>query len=660
MPHVDFTHNWHITVAGRDPLAARELQAALARLTGREVPITPQPPDGAPVLALSYDEGGGDGFTWQAAPTRIDLHGGSPRGLLYAVYDFLEALGWRWPAPGVERVPTRAAFDLPDGPVAQSPALAGRCLILGHHAFMADAAQWIEWAARNRLNTIFFHTLDEPLALGAMPESQYLAHREEAVGLARERGMVIEHGGHGLAALLPRDLFGEMPDAFRMKDGQRTADHNFCVSSAEGLAIIRQNARAHFEAHPEVDVFHVWPDDIEGGGWCGCEQCAPYSASEQALIAANALGEALEAVNPAAQVSFIAYHDTEDVPLKVTPRGNVCLLWAPRKRCYAHPTDDPACPVNTPHYAETFRGQVAHINTAGAPPARVFEYYLDGILFKSALPPLPSVVQRDLRFYRDAGAHTVQALLTGDHPFSAPEANPWLFARLAWDPDQDVDALLRDFGAAALGGGSGEAFAAYVRTLERAYALALDLDPRQIELQLVNAPLTILADPPIDMGDPINAPPDALHDKAARADAIPGLLAEAESQLEAARAGADPAAWADQRALFDLHRCWLEFDAARVRLYDALAYVPLPDDARARYVAAQAACDRALGWGRAHIADPRYRANFDLLHWTFWKLRLNKIGAEHFASKCDRLTLRVGSLLHMWAAMRRVTGMYEE
>jgi alpha-glucuronidase len=35
--------------------------------------------------------------------------------------------------------------------------------------------------------------------------------------------------------------------------------------------------------------------------------------------------------------------------------------------------------------------------------------------------------------------------MTGYGPWREPHPNAWLFARLAWDPTRDADALLREF-----------------------------------------------------------------------------------------------------------------------------------------------------------------------------------------------------------------------
>jgi hypothetical protein len=426
MAELDLSQGWRIASGSDHPtatLAAVELDRCLSTIAGRRA----GPEDGQRVsIALTHREGG-DGFLWRCERDRVELHGEGPRGLLYATYSLLEALGcrWAWPGERGRRLPRGVRFTLPDAAVEEAPALASRCLVIGHRAFLVDVEEWIRWAACNRLNAIFIHVAQGRDPFGAAPEQLWQELAAMAVRHARERGMTIEHGGH----LMPR------------------------------LAR-RRELEQHFQTHPNVDVFHLWREDSPPP-----RQPVGSEISDRALADANAAAELLEDIDPSAVLSFLAYHETEQVPASVMPRRNVCLLWAPRERCYSHPIDGEGCPLNR-RYRETFLAQLEHFRTAGAAPARVFEYYLDSILFRPAPPPLADVIRRDLAFYRDTGVHAVQALMTGYGPWDEPHPNAWLFARLAWDPARNSDALLREF-CEVVFGSDAPAHAQRLRTLER-------------------------------------------------------------------------------------------------------------------------------------------------------------------------------------------------
>jgi len=66
---------------------------------------------------------------------------------------------------------------------------------------------------------------------------------------------ILEFGGHMLSTLVPRSLFAEHPDYFRMNEkGQRIADHNFCPSSG-AMDVLRENAASFFKELPEISYF---------------------------------------------------------------------------------------------------------------------------------------------------------------------------------------------------------------------------------------------------------------------------------------------------------------------------------------------------------------------------------------------------------------------
>lgn len=377
-------------------LAATELGEALG-----------PPGDRGVEIVLSHRDGAGDGFRRRAMSKRLDLHGDSPRGLLLGVYATLEELGASWPWPGEN--PARPTGARVTEQVDHAPALPGRCLVLGELALIEDAESWIVWAARNRLNGLFAHVSTRRRAVGAAPEAAWLERRERLVALARERGMTIEHGGHLLPELLSRD------DLRALAEGHAPGE------------TIRRTLEEHVHAHPEATVLHLWGADLPAAAGGGRE------ASEAALRTANAVAEVVEDARPGTQVAFLAYHDTEEVPSGVPPRHNVCLLFAPRERCYEHALADPDCRRNARH-RELLLAQIDHFRSANAAAPRVFEYWFDGILFHGGVPDLTETIASDLAFYSEAGVHTVQMLVTGHGRPPSPHPNPPAFARFAWRP----------------------------------------------------------------------------------------------------------------------------------------------------------------------------------------------------------------------------------
>ena len=628
MPTFDLSQGWAVTGSAADSLsrlAAAELTAAFSRLAPGRGGTGPVRVD------LSHDGGDGEGYRWDAAASgAIALRGDSPRGLLWGACDLLHAAGIRWLPPGaavfLDRFPAGPVIQVP-ARRASSPALPGRCLIIGHEVFLRQAEEWIAWAGRNRLNTIFFHVIDEPIAMGAAHARRYRARREKAVAACRERGMRIEVGGHGMSQLLPRRYFRTVPQAFRMSKGARTPVHNFCPSSPEARSIVSANAAALFRLYPEADVVHCWADDIPGGGWCSCPRCAGLSVSDQALMATNILADALQETRPGAQISHLAYQDTENVPRVVTPRPNVCLLWAPRMRCYAHGAEEAGCRQNELHSGASFRALDAFFRRSGAQPSRVFEYYLDTILFPAALPLLPTTMAKDMRFYRDAGAHTVQVLATGSTPPGFPQANAWLFPRLAWDPEEDAVGQAAEMMLAALGADptptrDGAAHARLlVESLETAHAASIDIVPEQLKLRLSTGPLAAVNDPWADMTDPAHAPGPVLREKVRALDAVPELLARAKESLDAMRDSSAPDRWEAAETELRLHGAVLLFARARAKLYEAGSR-GAPAEERGLLAEARGHFRDVKRWARRTMTVPADRRGLILFLEGIWGLRL--------------------------------------
>ncbi len=663
MPSFDLSRGWTIAATATDPvsrLASSELEAAFSALA---------PGQGAARelrVSLSHDGGQGEGYRWEADhPREITLHGEGPRGLLYGAYDLLHAAGFRWLAPA-----RGSAWDLrPAGPVidvpvlgASSPALPGRCLIIGHEVFLRQAEAWIAWAGRNRLNTVFFHIIDEALAMGAASATRYRSVRGRAVETARERGMRIEVGGHGMSLLLPRRYFRTVPQAFRMSNGSRTPIHNFCPSSPEAKEIISANAVKLFGLYPEADVFHSWADDIPGGGWCSCPKCAGLSVSDQALMATNILADVLKECLPGAQISHLAYQDTENIPARTVPRPNVCLLWAPRMRCYAHGAGEPGCLENRLHSGPQFRILNDFFRRSGAQPSRVFEYYLDTILFPAVIPFLPGTLAKDMRFYREAGAHTVQALMTGSTPWAFPPLNAWLYPRLAWDPGVDPSELAGEFFTAALGVDPAGAAAAdaegrrLAAGLEAAHAAAIDIVPEQVMHTLPPSPLAAVSDPSADMTDPAHAPAPVLAEKVRRLEAVPSLLDSAAESLEALKPLSVPGRWEAANLELGLHRAVLLFERSRARLYEAAGRGAARSEVRGFLSEARAHLREITRWSRRTMSVPADRREFRLLLEVLWGLRLAFISRSRAATTVGRglsWCMTVARLALMYLRVRR-------
>lgn len=287
---------------------------------------------------------------------------------------------------------------------SQMPSAGGvRRTLLVHPDEFTD--RWIDRAAAIGLTSLEIHPTGGTNAaasltalLGDLETSAFRAR----IDRARAKGLEIGYEFHAAGWLLPRDLFGEHPEYFRMDgDGRRCRDINFCLSSAEGMDLVAKRAvelagRLYGSSHR----YFFWMDDVPDGV-CHCEKCRGYSASDQQLLFVNRVLAELRKTIPDARLCYLAYLGGINPPEKVTPSEGVFLEYAPIKR-------DPSRPLAVQDNADVapLKALVAKF---GARDARVLEYWFDNSLLskwtkppKRFVPPA-DVVREDLAYYRALG-----------------------------------------------------------------------------------------------------------------------------------------------------------------------------------------------------------------------------------------------------------------
>jgi hypothetical protein len=638
-------------------------------------------------------------FSWRAEPERVEIYGETGRGLVRGIYDFLDALGARWvePGPHGERLPRGPRLELARASRRSPEGESAATLILGHAVYFLRWREYLTWAARAGYTAVFVHTTSEALAFGAIPARLYERDRAEFERVARRLGLAIELGGHHLSSFLPRSNFKSDPALFRMQSGNRSPDSNFCASNPRSLEIVARNFASFALSHPEVDVFHAWPDDLPGGGWCSCPDCARLSPAAQSLAVARVLADALAsahaAVGPGSEdgdashprLSFLAYHDTEELAgldLSMLPH-NLELLWAPRRRCWAHGLgqaegDAALCPIDASS-AAAYRAASAAWDAGGGGGVAVFEYWEDALLFKGAVPPLSRTVAGDAAVYAGsapgASERSIGILLTGGRLPLGPRPNPWLLPRLlrraaeAGEISAKAEEERSDWVRATYGPAAG-AMEGYWRALEAAWAIDLDLRPGDTETTSPPTGGLDVDDPPTDWGDPWTASPERLEEKRGRCDELFDRLREAEAALAEATAmtrtegllDSDSARAVEGEASeYGIASNLLELHCARLAVYHerAAGQAAAAADIALLAMAPYAALTRAL----TRLPDRRSRREMRVILLAYYGIRLRAIRREARATPLGRLVaknltlaelgIRSLALRHVWESPPR-------
>lgn len=308
---------------------------------------------------------------------------------------------------------------------------------------LASVAKWPAMAAKCGINTIGTHiTPSEVLGFLSTEEGRRFTKD------CKRYGISVEHQLHAMSELLPRRLFDEDPEMFRMDSlGRRTPDANCCAHSERALGIIAANAaKLAGQLRPDNHRYYFWLDD--NAPVCACPLCRDFSPSEQAVIIENRMLGAIRAIDPKAKLAHLAYSHFMDPPRKVHPAEGLFLEFAPIYRSWDVPLsdEDALCPRGYPvTNGDNLRWLEANLEVFDAADAVVLEYWLDVSLFSRwkrpgvQLPWRPDVCASDIATYASYGIRNITSF--------AAWMDAAYFARFpSWKPVQDYGRILGSFG----------------------------------------------------------------------------------------------------------------------------------------------------------------------------------------------------------------------
>ncbi len=403
---------------GRSPsptvqLAAQELQTYLRKMSGADVPCI-EKAAGRPAILLGaaaaaqaganvdLSKLGPEGGLLKTRPDGgIVVAGRTDLGTLNAAYDLLHLLGVRWFMPGDagEYVPHMKTISVPALDRAFEPSFAFRLI----------------WAATGRL---------------PKPQRQEYADWQRRNHMPGAMSGSTGHAYDRIVSRRDKKLFAEKPYLFAEVKGKRTNRGQICTTHPEVIARAIAYARRYFAKRPDAVMVSLSPND--GAGFCRCPRCrAEGSPSDNALMLANRVGEALEKTLPDKMVAFYAYAGTSPPPTR-TGRRNVIVWIATR--------------FISPGYTlqQLIEGWSAKVHHIG-----IRDYYSVTPWSWQTPRYYPDRLSEDLRYYHEHKAKGVSA--ESEANFGSRGANYYAAARLMYDLSQPLDAVLDDYYAKCWG-----------------------------------------------------------------------------------------------------------------------------------------------------------------------------------------------------------------
>lgn len=480
--------------AGLEPVAfaAQELRSYLGRILDVEVGHAGKADQATFVLQIKPSEALGDeGYEIAAQNGQVVVTGGSPLGVLFGVYYFLERFGgcrFSGLGPDGEYVPRQKRVSLPDQPVQRKPELWYRSLQFFYSEPKALMVQRVDWMAKNGMNYVLVRPDPDDRDIGhgpsVDPETGELRedkleilycqtwYRRHLLPEIRKRGMKVDVNHHNLFTWLPPHRhFDDHPEWYPLVNGQRTAaphQLSICTSNREAVNTLIDNMKAYLRENPETDIIGLIPED--GNGWCLCEDCRQLDPSPRDALRTPADSKTPEAENqakvrryalllnevaaalktefPHVKLGAAAYTDLIHAP-KTVELDPVIVPWiATYWRCSAHRLTDPGCPTN-PYFHDVVRDwRERHKGRV-----TLYAYYM-GMFAQGSIPfPIHDTICRDWDDLKQMGIDGANVQSTSDnhHVYGM---NYLAFARCGWEsgvsPDRvRDDFLLGMFGAAA-------------------------------------------------------------------------------------------------------------------------------------------------------------------------------------------------------------------
>lgn len=435
--------------------AAEELVTYLNRM-GLSAQVSDEPGEDSVILKSKVGEG--QCFSVSAEGTQITISANGRQGLLYGVYELLEAQGVRWYSPWEEFVPENCQqLQIPEcKEYAPSMALGRGFEFEGP---LKDSAQLFLWMARNKMNMA--------------------AYRANTWKLQRKLGMEFKAGGHIFERILDpkkaietgQTMLEAHPDWYGQREGEITADNalhvQFCMSNTDLMEHLFQSLLEHVQTDwYEADRLDVWGFDT-WGGTCQCEKCkALGNGTDQTLNFFSYLRKRFDeetergSLDHPIRMVLCSYEGTTSllppengVPENLKTSGDY-VAYAPILRCYEHEMHSEECSYNS-YYDK--------VMTAWKDmPMMILEYY-NVSKFEDLPLLMTDKIEKDLKYYSKAGITGTTYMHLPMLEWGMRTQTQYLYAKLSWNSDEDVSALLEKYYT--------DLYGPFAETAKKAYSL---------------------------------------------------------------------------------------------------------------------------------------------------------------------------------------------
>jgi len=408
-------------IQGRIRGCANELARYIRQMTGATMNVVPKDRAGTGAavevgrtafvngLKVPWDELDKDTIVIKRVGNKLVLAGASPTAVRYAVNTFLEDVcGVRWYKPDDlwTIVPERKDIVVNQLDLVETPDYISRSFSL--HVVHAERSGW-------------------------------LGHNKVCWG-ARY------HVPHNMGKIVDPSLYEEHPEYFpqiggkRVKPKRQLSDWQPCFSKPAVVDLAVEAARKYFDENPDRELFSLAQND--NLGWCQCPKCLAMNRgmryddharpdfSPVYFTFVNRVAAEVAKSHPDKKFGAMAYELGTKTPPPFKLHPNVVIkVVNDRSRFHGDPK---------------FRAAEQRFLRDWAEKCNAFGFHNWHWGNRYVIPRLELQSTRDfLRFGREVGAVGYHGEEYPNWGLDGPKT--WITARLLWDTEEDVDALVDDY-----------------------------------------------------------------------------------------------------------------------------------------------------------------------------------------------------------------------
>lgn len=382
-----------------------------------------------------------DGFNLIISPDNISITAGSYMGLEYGIYTFLEEyLGCIFATADFDYIPNYPTINFAST----------------NKTYVPD----IKWRA------VYAY---ESLPLGNTDEYGLQWFQKLKLNGAGNRGWY--RWAHTFYYYIsPEEYFDTHPEYFSEYNGKRKHEDGpvsgqLCLTNEDVYRIVSEKMFALMEENPQMHYWDFSQMDtwINRGTGCRCDNCRKIDDNEGSpmgslLTFINRLADECAERFPKNYISTLAYNYSATPPKNIRPRDNVII-----KLCLM--PGDVTSSVSEPRNskAQTSKDIIEEWG-AISKNLLIWDYNIN---FHQYLMPYPilTALEDNNNFYIDNNVYGIFHQLDRDKGGNSAELNAYVFSKLMWDRNTDVDKLLSRY-LGAVYGNAAEAMAEYYTALE--------------------------------------------------------------------------------------------------------------------------------------------------------------------------------------------------